>query len=338
MQVLKKNKVILYKETERFLQIKTLGELVRLLRIDEKSFNYHLNKPLYFNFKIKKKKGGEREISAPNEDLKLIQKRLNYFLQHVYYLIKPVCVHGFVLKPLGENRTNNIISNAQVHVGKSFLLNIDLKDFFSSIAAKRVKEVLFNQVSLFESEILVDVITLLCSFEGRLPTGAPTSPVMANFCCLEMDHELQIFCKEHSIAYTRYADDLSFSSNEFFTDEIILKLRSIIVKNQFEINEKKWRLLSSKSKQTVTGLVVNKKININRVYIKQIRAILHSVESLNWFKASQLHFKHQKPFFDDGTKLKNKLKGQIEFIGQVRGKNDLVYLNYKQRLNALLFI
>ncbi len=157
-------------------------------------FNYHLNKPLYIQFTIPKKRNGKREITAPNEDLKQMQKRLNYFLQHIYYTLKPDCVHGFVRTPVREEKISSIVSNAAPHVGKKYLLNIDLKDFFDTITAKRVKEVLFKEVNLFKNETLVNCITLLSTYKGKLPTGAPTSPVLANMVCLELDKELEMFC------------------------------------------------------------------------------------------------------------------------------------------------
>ncbi len=103
------------------------------------------------------------------------------------------------------------------------------------------------------------MIALLGTYEKKLPTGSPCSPVLANMVCYEMDKELEMFCLNNSIRYTRYADDLSFSSETFIQKEFIGSLKHIIGKYGFELNESKIRLQSSKSKQTVTYIVVNKK-------------------------------------------------------------------------------
>ena len=95
---------------------------------------------------------------------------------------------------------------------------------------------------------MADVLALLCTYQKSLPIGAPTSPVLANFSCIEMDMELADFCILNSIDYTRYADDLTFSCNDYLTENVIQDLRIIIHKNDFIINEKKFRLLSSKFK------------------------------------------------------------------------------------------
>lgn len=338
MEVLEKQHIHLQTVIDRFLKIKSLDELARLLKTDKTLFSYHLNKPLYTKFSIPKKRNGKRDITAPNEDLKLLQKRLNYFLQYIYYVLKSDCVHGFVKTPIREERSCGIVSNASVHVGKKFLLNIDLKDFFDTISTKRVKDVLFNQVNLFTNETIVNGITLLVTYMGKLPTGAPTSPVIANLVCMSLDSELSNYCDGVGITYTRYADDLSFSSDSYFRDEQVNQIRSIIAKHEFTINEKKFRLLSSKSKQTVTGLVVNEKLNVDRTYIRQIRAVLHHIQLNGWIVAAAKHYKLTQTSMDDVWKLKYKLKGQIDFVGQVRGNEDGIHIKLKSNYESLIVI
>jgi RNA-directed DNA polymerase len=335
MEKKEKDHIHLQTIVERFLRIKNLDELTGLLKTDIHRFNYHLNKPLYMKFSIPKKRNGKREITAPNEDLKLIQKRLNYFLQHIYYTLKPDCVHGFVNTPIGEEKVSSIVSNAMPHVGKRYLLNIDLKDFFDTITAKRVKQVLFSQLELNANEVLVNGIVLLSTYKGKLPTGAPTSPVMANMVCLGLDYDLLRFCEAKGITYTRYADDLSFSSDNYFSEEHTSEIRSLVGKHEFVINEKKFRLLSSKSKQTVTGLIVNKKLNLDRIYIRQLRAVLHDITLRGWIAATSKHFNLTVTSMDDVWKLKYKLKGQIDFVGQVKGKGDGIYLRLKTNYESL---
>lgn len=321
------DKTIVYELlANKFLSLKHTFEFAYLLMVDPVKLNYHINKPLYYSFQVPKKSGGIRKIQSPNEDLKRIQKSLNYFLQLVYLSVKPNSVHGFVRKPGTKDVVFNIISNAAVHVNSKYVLNMDLQDFFPSISAKQVRDVLLAEPFNFCPEIAT-LVALLGSYEKRLPTGSPCSPVLANMVCYEMDKELELYCLVNSINYTRYADDLSFSGNNYFEQNTIDQIKTIINKNQFTVNTKKTRVHSSCSQQTVTGLVVNQKVNVDRKYIRNLRAILHHWKLNGLEKATIKHFNGVY----DSLKFINKIKGKIEFVGQVRGKEDGIYLKLKEK-------
>jgi RNA-directed DNA polymerase len=317
---------------KRFLNLNSTYGFYHLLMIDPFRLNLHLNNPIYFKFEIPKKKGGVRKIEAPNDDLKAIQERLNYFLQTIYLSYKPHSVHGFILKPGETDLKYNIISNASVHVNKKYLLNLDIQDFFPSISAKQINEVLLSSPFNFHPEIAT-LVSLIGTYQKKLPTGSPCSPVLANMVCYKLDEDFEQFCSDNSINFTRYADDLSFSSDAYFSKEMIGEIKTILKKYNFLINEKKTRVQSSKSKQTVTGLVVNKKVNVDRKYIRKIRAILHHWKLNGINNAALRHFNGKY----DSIKFASKIKGQIEFIGQVRGVNDLLFQKLKgQFANNLL--
>ncbi len=309
----------------KFLRVNSAYAFQHLLRVNPVKFNYHINKPIYFKFNIPKKKNGIRIIQAPNDELKQIQKKLNYFLQAVYYRVKPSCVHGFVKMPKDEIKKCTIISNANIHVGSKFVLNLDLKKFFPSISAKKIKTALMDKPFEFSDEIST-LIALLGTYEKKLPTGSPSSPVLANVVCYKMDKELEKFCLNYGIKYTRYVDDLTFSCDTYMQEEFLGSFNHIVGKYGFELNESKIRLQSSKSKQTVTGIVVNRKANVDRKYIRNLRATLHHWELNGLDKAAAKHFGNPKL---DSVNLIPKLKGQIEFVGQVRGKEDLIYQKLK---------
>ena len=321
------DKTIVYELlANKFLSLKHTFEFANLLMVDPVKLNYHINKPLYYSFQVPKKSGGIRKIQSPNEDLKRIQKSLNYFLQLVYLSVKPNSVHGFVRKPGTKDVVFNIISNAAVHVNSKYVLNMDLQDFFPSISAKQVRDVLLAEPFNFCPEIAT-LVALLGSYEKRLPTGSPCSPVLANMVCYEMDKELELYCLVNSINYTRYADDLSFSGNNYFEQNTIDQIKTIINRNQFTVNTKKTRAHSSCSQQTVTGLVVNQKVNVDRKYIRNLRAILHDWKLNGLEKATLKHFNGVY----DSLKFIKKIKGKIEFVGQVRGKEDGIYLKLKEK-------
>ena len=310
------------------LRVDDFYSLQLLLKAGGRELEFHVNKPIYYSFEIPKKKNGTRKIQAPNANLGEIQRRLNFYLQAVYLLIKPKEVHGFIIKPKGYEFNHSIISNAAVHTNKKHILNIDLKDFFPSISARRVREIMVKHIGIQHAAI-ADALALISTYKKMLPTGAATSPVLSNFACIEMDEELISFCSQHDISYTRYADDLSFSANHYFSSDEIKLIRTIITKYHFAINEKKFRLLSSKSKQMVTGIIVNKKLNVDRTYIRNIRATLHHIKTEGIEVAAKKHYQVDIADIKLQQKLLFKLEGQINFIGQVRGKQDSIYLKMK---------
>jgi RNA-directed DNA polymerase len=316
------------------LTLDTPLELCRFLKSSMFELEGLINYPSYKSHKIKKKRGGERQISAPEKNLKAKQRRLNYFLQAYYLCMKPDEVHGFVVNPHYLGTHCNIVQNALSHTGKKQVLNIDLKDFFPSITAKQVKEVFVSQLFNFNDQIAT-AITLLTTYEGKLPIGAPTSPVISNFVCYPLDHDLIAFCKDQGLAYSRYADDLTFSSNSLISSDTILDIINLIKKNNFEINTKKLRIKSSNRKQTVTGLTVNEKVNVDRKLLKKVRAMLHDLTTNGIDLAVQHHFNTEIITQNHSAKFIHRLEGYINFIGQVRGKNDTLYLKFKAEFDGV---
>ena len=314
-----------------FLNLNHGKALSKFLKSNISYIQALINNPEYNTFQIPKKKGGFREIQAPDTKLKNIQKNLSFFLQSYYLLIKPHCVHGFFSNLRNYSYSNNIVSNALPHTAKKYVLNIDLKDFFTNISARMLLKMFMSELFQFP-ENLATGLTLLTTFKGFLPTGAPTSPILSNFICMQMDIELEKFCALNNINYTRYADDLTFSMNEKFNDEM-LDIISIINRNGFFINEKKLRILSKFRKQVVTGIVVNEKVNVDRKYIKKVRAMLHDLKVNGLEAAAKNHFKClENPSEKITNRFLFRLSGYIDFIGNVRSKNDFLYIKYKNEL------
>jgi RNA-directed DNA polymerase len=223
----------------------------------------------YTRFFIKKKSGKSREILAPIPKLKLIQRCINVMLYSVY--IPQESAYGFV-------PGKSIFDNAKVHAGSAFVYNIDVQDFFPSIYFKRVKKVLelppFNLTG--EREPIAFMIANLCSENGVLPQGAPTSPFLTNIICQRLDRRLSEFAKKLNARYSRYADDITFSSNDFvFTKRFRDKLEKILMDERFTINPEKTRIQGKAYRQEVTGLTVNEKVNINRRFYRKYRTLVH---------------------------------------------------------------
>ncbi len=327
----KKNAII-------FLSVETPGRLCQITNTAFHKLQSHINDPVYKQYRIPKKSGGFREIMAPGKELKRIQKSLNYYLQAYYLYIKPAEVNGFVINPRYIKVRCGIVENANAHVNKKYVLNIDLKDFFPSISARKVKELFSSDVFLFNEQIAT-ALTLLTTYSGKLPTGAPTSPVISNFLCLKLDRELIEFCASNELTYTRYADDLTFSTNNFIKTDTILDILNIIKQNNFVFNERKIRLRSSNKKQTVTGLTVNEKVNVDRKLLKKIRAMLHDLTMNGMEQAARRHLNIVGDIKPADIKVFNyRLEGYINFVGQVRGKDDPLYIKLKREFNKSFFL
>lgn len=267
----------------RFLKIRTLTDLASFLKITPKTLCFFAfsGASFYRTFEIPKNDGsGSRKISAPVPKLKHIQRDLNEVLEQIY--ATPSCVHGFVPE-------RSIVSNAAKHVGKQFVVRIDLKDFFPSISGGRIRCLLQSQPFHFPDKV-ADALTNIVCYKKRLPQGAPTSPALSNMICRKMDYFISRYVRECGVRYTRYADDLTFSSTRKSSLRFIIAensqglevnetLRSIIEDNGFEINHRKTSVQEKGSRQTVTGVVVNQKCNFKRSEYRMLRAMFH-----NWSK------------------------------------------------------
>ena len=301
---------------------------------------YHLKEKAYRTNTIVKKGGGTRTISAPMKGLKRMQRRVTDVLS-VPYCPKR-CVHGFVPK-------RGIITNAGVHTGKRFVINLDLKDFFPSIHIGRVIGALTSEPFGLQKEVAV-TLAQICTFQGVLPQGAPSSPILSNIICRSLDNALLSLAKECRADYTRYADDITFSTNRRQIPEQLGKiegecfvpsarLRQIIEDAGFVLNEDKTRYSTAQGRVCVTGLVVNEKVNVPRFYIRRVRAILHSWEKFGIEQAAEEPFAKFSPKRPSEVDLvlgfKRKVAGMIGYIGMVKGKESYVYKSFAAWIKRL---
>lgn len=285
-------------------------ELSNLLNNSPLQIERIINNPKYVEFKIPKKKGKPRLISQPNHELMKIQRKLNTYLQAVYEFQIPSCVHGFIPKSKSSHRS--IVSNARPHVGKKCVLTIDLQNYFTSIRAKQVQNVF---LSWQLNQEIATALALLCTYKGSLPTGASTSPVLANLCSLELDRKIMQFTEKFQLTYTRYADDLTFSSDVYIEEEVIQNLLKIIHDCGFVVNHKKIRRIGSHRKQKITGIVVNKKLSVDRKIKKKIRAMEYDIQKNGLAFASERHFQLDKPSNEAiRQQFLNKIQGLKSFV------------------------
>jgi RNA-directed DNA polymerase len=303
------------------------------IQIELKTLSYYAyhKKNSYSSFEIPKKSGGTRTILAPEPYLKLIQTCINTILQIVF--TPHHCANGFA--PLKSIATNGI-----VHTNKNYVLNIDLKDFFPSVEFRRIKTVLeLKPFNLKDNrEPIGFLIANLCCLNGVLPQGAPTSPVLTNIVCQRLDRKLYQLAISNNSKYSRYADDITFSSNQKFNKTFKDNLKTLIEFERFKINEKKTRIYNSLMRQEVTGLVVNEKLNLPKPFIRSVRAMLNNwnKKGLDFAKTKfESDFVTQKASYKKIPSFRKSLKGKIEFIGMIRGKEDSIYKNYLATYNKL---
>lgn len=273
----------------------------------------------YYSFEVLKKNGSIRDISAPNSDLKRVQKLINFLIQNIFIDKVHFNSNGFI-----KNR--DIKRNAIPHINKRFVYNLDLSNFFPSINFRRIKVVLglspFNLVD--ERELIAFLIANICTYKDQLPQGAPTSPILSNIVSQRLDRRISKLCIKEKVKYSRYADDLTFSSNKnIFNDDFYEKINRIILKENFTLNIKKTRLKRNTDRQQVTGLVVNNKINIKKEFLQKTRAMLNNWEKRG-FSYAKKEFKKHHPINKKSTNFKNVLLGNLSFIKNIKGDNNLM--------------
>jgi len=318
-----------------FLGLRKIDDLSGLLNIEPFLLKIRALNPEYRSFSILKRNGEPRKIEAPAPALKGIQKTLNFHLQAVYLSIRPENVHGFIIRPAGKIEPFGIVSNARAHISRAYVLNLDIRDFFHSFNASDVRD-LFRGSPFHFPEALSNLLAMLTTWYDILPVGAPTSPVISNFLSYHLDKKLAEYAANKEGIYTRYADDITFSFSRWIDDTIILGIRKIISEAGLEVNDSKFRLRSRNSRQSVTGLIVNEKVNVDRRYIRKVRAILFDWEVNGIDNAAARYSELNRTSGPDILSgFRRALKGRISFIGTVRGREDRIYRNLIGRYNTL---
>ncbi|MBO4589570.1 MAG: RNA-directed DNA polymerase [Bacteroidaceae bacterium] len=307
----------------------------------------------YRQFKIKKKTGGYRQIDAPrNKSYMMLLKTVNEVLKSIY--IPSTYAMGFTEK-------RSVVTNATVHKGQNYVFNIDLKDFFPSVEQGRVMKRLTLSPFLFSPEIAL-LISGLCSMRVKreilvedkkhdldkqflyvLPQGAPTSPIITNMICDTLDRRLAGLAKRFGLHYTRYADDITFSSMHHVYSkegEFRKELERIIESQGFTMNDKKTRLQKLGSRQEVTGIIVSDKLNVTRKYVREIRSLLYIWEKYGYTTAMSRFYPkyiaekgHVKKVNPDMT---NVLDGKLMYLKMVKGDSDSVYINLYTKFQELV--
>jgi hypothetical protein len=273
----------------------SLHDIANRLAVKPAHLSYVLyKKPLalkYTTFTIPKKYGGTRTINAPIADLKHIQSQLATLLLKCWDELCTkygrLAAHGFV-------SDRSILTNAHTHRGRAHVFNLDLADFFGGFNFGRVRGFFIRDKDFLLDPAVATVIAQIACHNNALPQGSPASPVITNLIGNILDTRLVRLAQRTNCIYTRYADDLTFSTNlsEFPQEIAVLlagswhvgdKLEKVITASGFVVNTSKVRMQYEDSQQVVTGLVVNQKANVPTSYRATVRAMAHRLFSTGTF-------------------------------------------------------
>ena len=295
-----------------FNELVTRNDLADFLGIPRRKLTHvlYVRRPdsMYHSFDIAKKDGSPRTISAPNKELKDIQRRL---AKEISSYISAVRERDGIVAKLSHafEKEKSILTNAICHRNKRFVINLDLKDFFDSFHFGRVMGYFEkNKYFCLPHEVAVAIAQLTC-FQGKLPQGAPTSPILTNLISNTLDQHLLSVARSYRMDYSRYADDLTFSTNwsgfEDLQGDFLTELYEVISSSGFQVNFKKTRVQLRDSRQEVTGIVVNKQLGVRKEYVRDTRAMADRL-----YRTGEYQIKGETGTLDQ-------LEGRFSFIDQI---------------------
>lgn len=288
-----------------------------LLGLDTSDVAFYLfadSKRYYQKMKIPKKSGGMRIIDIPSERLKEVQR---WILKNILKNIKVhECSYGF-------QKGKSICDNAKLHAGKECVLNMDIKNFFPSIKFNDVFNIFYKRgYTKKVSYYLAKLVTK----DGCLPQGSPASPMISNIVAAHLDKRLSGLAKKYGAVYSRYADDITFSGKSSIINMISF-VKKIIEDENFIVNDNKTRYAYSYQRQEVTGLIVNKKVNISKFYLKELKKEIYFCKKYG-VSSHLIKTNNHKSFY------KEHLYGKAYFIGMVDRKLGMKIL---QELDSIMW-
>ena len=332
---------------KKIREAQTLKDIAHILGVQPKTVSYLLyilpDAEKYRPFEIPKRNGGKRLINAPEPRLKMVQRRLANVLYECIAEAEKCApprrplAHGFARpRVIGTDASKNkkrryalgIFSNAAIHKNRRYVLNLDLEDFFPSLNFGRVRGFFIKDKRFELNEKVATVIAQIACHRNELPQGSPCSPIISNLLGHLLDVRLFRLARKYKCTYSRYADDITFSTNRKDFPAALAKpipekvsywqLGSPLVKQiqraGFKVNNDKTRMQWRGSRQMATGLIVNKKVNIRSEYYRTARAICNRLFSTGEYYISD----PEKSL--DGL---NKIEGILSHIHYIKDRADL---------------
>ena len=296
--------------------LRHLRKLLNIKKIDQHKFFGPEREFSYKVFYIPKRSGGFRKIESPSQELELMQKWIKIHILEKFTISNSA---------KGFKKGSSIVNNANCHCNKKYVLNMDVLNFFPSIKYSKIFK-LFNYIG-YNKEVC-HLLTQLCTNgDNVLPQGAPTSPIISNLVNFRLDKRLYCLAKSIGGDYTRYADDITISSN--IRLEKYVKIVKVILKDEgYNINTKKTRIKNSGQKQEVTGLIVNRKIAVDKKITKELNQAIYFIKRFGLLD-------HMKRINCDRTKYKEHLFGLAYFVKMVEPNKGVKYLKELNNLSWL---
>jgi retron-type reverse transcriptase len=314
--------------------IKNINMLSQFLGTDQDFFELFLSKPQiissskdssdfinnssYFRIQLRKRKGNGYRIvyKVRNNTVLNVQKKLQSYLNKIYNA--PDFVHGFI-------HGKDIKSNAFPHITKKIILKTDIHNFFESIGINQVINV-FKELGC--SEEISKALSKLVTLEDKLVQGFVTSPIISNLAVISMDNKLKDFCDKNNFDYTRYADDITFSSNKEIPNINIIE--EIIKENGFSINKDKTLTMFRGKRQYVTGLTVfdDKYPRVSKRFKRNLRLQVHYLKTYGItdvalhlsgfsFRDYEKDSSVVSEVNSEGMIYFNNLKGKVDFVNSI---------------------
>lgn len=265
-------------EQDMVPNINTINNVIQKFFTDN---NFLDNKPsFYTRFRIPKRKGGYRELIDPAPELKFLQRTVLDFLTDTLQLLPHNAAHGFV-------KHRDMYTNALQHKGSRHIVAMDLADFFPSITEELLQTKLsdISFLAQAESHEFLNSVIQLATLDGCLPQGSPLSPFLSNLIMIDFDYHISLTLKEFNqfIRYSRYADDMTFSSQKpIDLANIKLMVNTVIhqrYNDQIKVQESKTKYLMNTKRCFITGIKYNqeKNLTIGHEKKKELKHNLHQL-------------------------------------------------------------
>jgi hypothetical protein len=277
----------------------------------------------YERFQIPKKNGGVRDICAPTAQLKLLQRRLANLLYACRAEIDRES--GLASLSHGFRRGHSIVTNAKPHQRRRYVFNLDLKDFFPTFNFGRVRGFFIKNRAFALNDKVATLIAQIACYDNQLPQGSPCSPVIADLITHLLDVRLAQLAKKERITYSRYADDITFSTNQkTFPEAVAIQdpivagkwdlgpdLAKRIKDTYFTVKPEKTRMQCGMSRKIVTGLTVNQKVNVQSDYYRFTRAMCDAL-----FKRGEYWIDHPRALLKPAVEVVTKSEA-VEMVPEI---------------------
>jgi len=322
----------LKRKREEFLQIRHPQDLAELLNYPLHRIKLLALEPRYHVFHIPKEDGSKRLIENPEPSLKYLQRQLNAYLQAIYYFVCTEAAYGFIKSRRRDPDIRNILTHAEKHLGCKYLVNIDIEDFFHHVSYQKVWDIFTSPPFNFDKKLAL-LLADICCYKERLPMGAPTSPALSNFGCRQLDEDLLDLASWGGWTFTRFADDMSFSSNQEIPYEEAGRITQIVEQHGYHLNPDKFKRMGPEDTKIVTGLrLEGTEVMLPENYLPELHqaiAKLGHVLDVQSYAAAR----HDTHWVED---YQDKVEGLLTFATFVLGEDDPEILRAEKAMDEAL--